>query len=184
MYGLINKAISSLVIETYGQKKWDKIKSLSEIDDVFVSMETYDDDVTRRVALAASSVLGLSPDEFLEKFGRYWLIFIKKEGYGEMLSCFGDDFTTFIQRLNSMHGRIQRVYPKMRPPHFLSTSDNKKTTSLYYRSSRPGFAPMVVGLLRGLALHFGVDVTIVNMGQQEDGSIKFVVTEGAETSET
>ena len=55
MYGIVNKAIESLVIEGFGIEKWDKIKNTSGVDvDFFISNEPYDDDITYALATAVA----------------------------------------------------------------------------------------------------------------------------------
>ena len=61
MYGLVNKAIQELVCSRFGEETWRQIKQKAEIStDTFLSMEGYPDDLTHRLVVAASQVLGIS----------------------------------------------------------------------------------------------------------------------------
>ena len=47
MYGLANKGFEDLVRSRFGEDTWETIKRNAGVDiDVFVSMESYPDDVT------------------------------------------------------------------------------------------------------------------------------------------
>ncbi|PON19691.1 hypothetical protein C2W62_01480 [Candidatus Entotheonella serta] len=66
MYGLVNKAIAELVCDRYGEETWDIIKEKADVDiDAFISMDSYDDEVSYKLVGATSEVLGLSPEQVL-----------------------------------------------------------------------------------------------------------------------
>ncbi len=66
MYGLVNKAIAELVCDRYGEETWDIIKEKADVDiDAFISMDSYDDEVSYKLVGATSKVLGLSPEQVL-----------------------------------------------------------------------------------------------------------------------
>ena len=90
MYGLVNKALEEFVLSRFGEDTWETIKQSAGVDiDVFVSMETYPDDVTYRLVDAASDVLKQSTEEVLKAFGEYWVLYTAKEGYGEIWHSIG-----------------------------------------------------------------------------------------------
>ena len=46
MYGLVNKAVESLVLSKFGQDTWDIICEKANISGTIISMKSYDDQVT------------------------------------------------------------------------------------------------------------------------------------------
>ena len=46
MYGLVNKAVESLVLSKFGQDTWDIICEKANISGPIISMKSYDDQVT------------------------------------------------------------------------------------------------------------------------------------------
>lgn len=171
MYGLVNKAIEGLVCSNFGQPAWDQIRREAGLEDeTFISMETYSDCVTYRLVAAASKVLQLPPSTVLEAFGEYWTLYTAKEGYGEMFRSEGNDLFAFLDNLNAMHGRIETIYPEMVLPHFECHLDDAGNTLLHYRSHRAGLAPMVVGLVRGLAKMFNQPVQIEHIVKRDEGN--------------
>lgn len=163
MYGLVNRAIQKLVTTQFGADAWEAIKAKAGIDiPLFVGMKTYPDEVTYGLVDAASEVLGLPPEKVLEAFGEYWILYTAKEGYGDLLRMSGDSLVAFLQNMDGMHARVGMAMPELRPPSFACTDVTAAGLRLHYRSERPGLAPMVVGLLRGLGTTFGTPVEVVH----------------------
>lgn len=158
MYGLVNLAIRSLVIESAGESQWHAIRAAAGVsEDRFIAMESYDDSVTTNLVAAASEVLGVPAPELLEKFGEYWTRYTAEEGYGALLHAAGDTFEEFISNLDDLHARVGLQMPNLRPPSFALEGGQGRWT-LHYYSERRGLAPMVVGLLRGLAARFDLAI--------------------------
>ena len=67
MYGMINKAIRTLVIREAGEDVWDKVLETSGIDeDVYEDLETHDDSITFTFVGAVSEILNLPPSQVFE----------------------------------------------------------------------------------------------------------------------
>lgn len=161
MYGLVNRAIEQLVVSLKGEAAWERVCTDADWPDGgFVAMQTYDDAVTYRLVGAVSRELGLAPDDVLRAFGEYWILYTAEEGYGEMLAMCGNDLIGFLHGMNQMHARIEASLPGIRPPHFEVKALGSAGFELTYASKREGLAPMVEGLITGLAKRFGQEVEI------------------------
>lgn len=162
MYGLVNKAIKQMVETGFGLDVWKKIKAKAEVlDDRFLSMESYPDDLTHRLVVAASQELEMPADQILKAFGEYWVKYTAQEGYGELMSVAGSDFREFMENLDDLHSRVGVNFPKLVPPSFECEEQlEEKHFKLHYHSKRSGLAPMVVGLVHGLGDRFDTDVDI------------------------
>ncbi|MBX3161438.1 MAG: heme NO-binding domain-containing protein [Deltaproteobacteria bacterium] len=174
MYGLVNKAVVDLVCSKFGQETWNKIKQKAEVDiDLFVSMDAYPDDVTYRLVGAASEVLGLKPEQVLEAFGEYWVLYTAQEGYGPLLSAAGSNLRDFLKNLDALHARVALTMPDLRPPRFRLVDVDAQTMKLEYFSTRQGLAPMVSGLLKGLGIRFStsIDVAHAREGDHDEFTI-------------
>jgi Haem-NO-binding len=155
MYGLVNKAIEEMVCDQYGLATWEQIKQQAELDvDVFLSMDSYPDDVTHRLVKAASEVLQLSAAEIMQAFGEYWVLYTAQEGYGELLDMAGGTLPEFLQNLDQLHARVGLSFPELKPPSFQCSQETETSLRLCYYSSRTGLAPMVKGLVQGLSQRF------------------------------
>jgi hypothetical protein len=162
MYGLVNKAVEDLVCSHFGNQAWERILDKAGIGvDMFVSMDDYPDSVTYKLVAAACEVLDMEPSQVLRAFGEYWTRYTVQEGYGEMIAMFGDTFKDFLCNLDTMHSHIAVAFPNLRPPHFeVEEIEGGKSLLLHYHSDREGLAPMVSGLLSGLAKRFNESVEI------------------------
>ncbi len=171
MYGLVNKAVENLVVSQFGQDKWEEVKRRADIGVAgFVGMNPYPDEITHKLVGAASEVLGLPPNEILEAFGEYWILFTAKEGYGELLDISGISFVEFLQNMNDLHARIQLTFPELKPPTLKCTDIGESSLRLEYHTHRGGLAPMVVGLLRGLGKRFETPVDVSHVKIRGEGS--------------
>jgi hypothetical protein len=63
--------------------------------------------------------------------------------------------------------------PALRPPRFRLNVIDDTTMRLEYYSTRQGLAPMVVGLLKGLAIRFDTPVEIAHASR--DGHEEFTI---------
>lgn len=171
MYGLVNKAIEGLVRERFGEKTWEEVKRKAGIDaEVFVSMEQYPDDVTYKLVAAASEVLETPAEDILKAFGEYWVLYTAKEGYGELLKMSGNTFGKFLHHLDDLHAHVGLSFPDLQPPSFQCSANGDGSLLLRYYSDRPGLAPMVIGLLNGLALMFDTEIDIRQTISREEGA--------------
>lgn len=159
MYGLINKAVEGLVRSKFGDATWDRIRTRAGLpDEPFISMEQYADKTTYDLVGAASAELGAPAEAILEEFGLYWVKYTGEAGYGELMKSAGRTFPEFLRNLDQMHTRIKLSFPQLAPPSFAVSEETANSLVLSYYSSRPGLAPLVVGLLRGLGDRFNIDV--------------------------
>ena len=97
MYGLVNKAVEGLVVSPFGEATWQEIKAAANVEvEAFVSMESYDDEITYSLVGAASKVLNTPAEDVLKLFGQYWVLDIATEHYGDLLTAAGTTLPTFL----------------------------------------------------------------------------------------
>ena len=169
MYGLIDQALEDYVRRDFGESAWDEIRGRAGMaEHLFVSMESYPDELTFRLVQAATEVLKLSVPQVLEAFGEHWVLYTAQEGYGEMLSMFGADLLQFLHNLDNLHSHVALTFPELRPPSFEVETIPGRPDSvlLHYRSQRTGLAPMVVGLLKGLGKRFSQEIRVQQLDRR------------------
>ena len=170
MYGLVNKAIQELVCSKFGDGAWERIKAKAGVDiDLFISHESYDDGMTYRLVGAATEILGVDGSVVLETFGEHWVTVTAEQGYGELMSASGDSLADFLTNLPNFHARVKLLFPNLHPPTFKVSHVTDSTLHLHYYSHRPGLAPFVVGLVRGLGQRFSTQVTTTLLSSREQG---------------
>ena len=164
MYGLVHTAIRDMVLSKHGPVVWDKIKTEAGVaDDAFLAMQSYDDSVVLSLVAAAAKVLDISAAECLDEFGQFWVLDTAVKHYGNMLDSCGREIWGFLQNLDSMHDRMSSTFQGYDAPSFYLEENGDGTHLLHYRSSRQGLTPFVIGLLKGLAIHFNtkLDISVV-----------------------
>lgn len=171
MYGMVNKAIEDLALSVGGPQVWEAIKQHAGLDVVaFVSMNSYNDDITYRLVGAASEVLGLSAATILEEFGKHWILYTGREGYGPLLSSAGTSVPEFLRNLDALHARVRLTMPELRPPSFSVEPISDDQIAVHYYSGRAGLGPMVVGLLKGLGSLLGQSLDVERTELAEEGA--------------
>lgn len=171
MYGLINRAMEELILTQYGPHTWDDIRIRAGFDeDGFLTQELYDDALTDALFDAASEVLCTPRSELLETFGAWWIQYAVQRGYGPMLEHPDKDLGKFLHGLDGMHTRVTTALQGAEMPSFYCSDATESSLSLHYVSKRRGLAPFVIGLLRGLAERFGVELEIVHHERKERGA--------------
>jgi len=171
MYGIVNKAIEELVTENFGADKWEQIKSRSGVDvEIFISNEPYDDDVTFKLAIAASEEMKISVSDVLKAFGEWWIMRTGKEKYGYLLESGGNSLREFLVNLPLFHNRVMMIYPKLTPPEFKISNISENSLNVHYFSKREGLKDFVHGLLTGLGKFYGCPVTLELIESRDEGS--------------
>ena len=179
MYGIVNKAIEDLIKENFGEEKWEAIKKKSGGDiDFFLSNEPYDDDITFKLAEAASEETGLTIENVLIAFGEWWVLRTGKEKYGGLMEAGGSSLKEFIKNLPVFHNRVMLVYPKLTPPEFRVTDSTENSIHVHYFSKRKGLQEFVRGLLQGLGklYHTPVEIELLNTRDSGDDHEVFKVS--------
>ncbi len=171
MYGIVNKAIESLVIENFGEAKWKIIKEASGVDvDFFMSNEPYDDDITYKLAGAVSKEMNITISDVLITFGEYWVLKTGKEKYGSLMEAGGSNLKDFLKNLPAFHNRVMLFYPKLTPPEFKVTHEEERSLHLHYFSKREGLKEFVRGLLQGLGKLYSTPVQIELIEDRDAGA--------------
>ena len=161
MYGLINKALREMICEQFGEEKWQSVFEASGVpEDSFLTMRSYDDDVTYSLVGAASEVLGAPAEACLEMFGEYWVLETAAKSYASLMDASGSSLLEFLSNLNALHDRITGTFLNYIPPEFRVESMGGNEHQIHYISQREGLTPFVVGLLNGLSQHFGNELEI------------------------
>ena len=170
MYGIINKSIEELVVEKFGEEKWELIKTRSGIEvDYFISNEPYDDKITYLLAGAISEEMNVPLDQVLFLFGEWWILKTSIEKYGSLMKAGGSNLKMFLSNLPQFHNHIMLMYPKLTPPEFKVSGIEENSINIHYFSKREGLKDFVHGLLSGLGKLHETDVDITLLESRDAG---------------
>ena len=161
MYGMINLAVRKMVVENHGEAAWTRICAGAKLtDDDFSSLQKYPDQMTYDLVAAASRELGVDADAILETFGEYWTSYAQETSFANLLRFGGRSMAEFVRNLDQMHAKIKFSLPDLQPPMFRVTEEDESGFRLHYHSDRPGLAPLVRGMLKGVARMYGTEIDI------------------------
>lgn len=170
MYGIVNKAIQGLVTENFGEEAWVKVKEKAGVTvDSFLSNEPYPDEVTYKLAGAASEVLNMTVENVLIAFGEYWILKTGLQHYGALMHSGGPDLKEFLVNLPNFHSRVMLMYPNITPPEFKITDIKDNSLQVHYYSQREGLKHFVFGLILGLGKMYKVETKVVITESREEG---------------
>jgi len=170
MYGIIHRAVRDMVIETKGEPVWAQLCAKHELSEgSFDPMDSYPDAQTYGIIGAAAQELGMPLDVILFQFGIYWVKVTAPRDYGMIFHLTGSDLFGFLDGLDAMHERIVVTFSDLQMPYFSLERLDEASALLHYRSHRDGLSPFVLGLLEGLAQHFGVEVEVEQLKRKADG---------------
>jgi hypothetical protein len=170
MYGIVNKAIADLVISNFGKEKWEAVKNRSGVEiDFFISNEPYDDEVTFKLAIAASEELDVPLSQVLQLFGEWWILKTGRDKYGGLMEAGGQSLKEFLVNLPVFHSRIMLIYPKLTPPEFKTSHIEERSIHIHYFSKRTGLQEFVRGLLAGLGKMYVTETNIELIQSREQG---------------
>lgn len=171
MYGMVNRAIEDLVTTNFGEDKWEEIKEKAGIEeDIFLSNESYPDEMTYRLVSVASETLGAAPDRILHDFGEWWILKTATKGYGALMDAGGSDFVEFMENLPNFHTRVAMIFPNLEPPRFEIVEKTEEFIRFGYYSHREGLAPFVIGLINGLGKRFNQSLEVAHVVQRSEGA--------------
>lgn len=170
MYGLVNQGLQDFVSSLGGDAQWRAVRAAAGVDtEMFVSVDSYPDAVTLDLVDAASRVLGMPTEEVLRGFGKHWILYTARRGYGAIFDTMGRTLTEFLGNLDMMHTRLSLSMPALRPPAFVCEPLEDGRIRIEYRSDRDGLAAMVIGLLEGLVEMYGLEMSVRQTMRRQPG---------------
>lgn len=172
MYGLLVEGMSEMIIERFGEEVWEVIRDKSRINEyAFVTHRMYSEKIIPRLGQATAEVTGVSYDDVMTWTGNYFVKFLSKYGYEKMLRVLGRNMRDFLNGLDNLHEYLRFSYPKMKPPSFFCTEENKTGLTIHYRSKRHGYKNYVKGQLVEVGRLFyntTVEVDVIEEGKKAD----------------
>lgn len=174
---MVNKGIRDMVVQNHGIDAWHKIRAEANCEqDLFTSIQPYEDSITYDLVGAAAKVLGVSGHDVLMAYGNYWITFTKQEGYSNLLQLSGETLPEFLSNLDDLHIRLGSTYRGLRLPSFQCEEIDDSTLLLEYHSEREGLSSFVMGILQGLGKFFNVSVKLEHVKKRENfGFDEFLV---------
>lgn len=163
MYGIVNKAIKELFVKNNGDDAWSELAATNNFPNHFLSNDNHSDDLTFNMVKACCEFESREITEFLAALGEYWILHTSQKYYSKLIP--NSNLKKFIQDLPSFHSRVMLIYNDISPPEFEVFEIDKNTIQIDYYSSRLGLDYFMLGLLKGLIIHFNelCDVQLIKI---------------------
>ncbi len=167
MHGLINRVVQSFVSATYGQSCWMRVTDAADLGFTeFEAMLVYDDAMTTRVLDALCAELKRPRAEILEDLGTYLVSHPNMEDLRRLLRFGGDTYVEFLHSLDDLSDRVRLAVSDLRLPLLELREVSSSEYHLHCYSGLPGYASVMVGVLRAVADDYGALAFLTHEGQQ------------------
>ena len=161
MYGLVNQVVQAYVVSRHGEATWTRVAADVHLeDDMFLTLESYPDALTYELVGALAARTGEAAEVVLNGIGKFFVGHVATRGYDELMRAAGGSFVLFVRSLDLLHAQVSVAFPQVKVPSFRVTDETPTSLRVHYYSTREGLAPMVVGLLHGVAARFEQELQI------------------------
>lgn len=132
----------------------------------FEAMLSYDPDLAGGLLAGCEKVLSLPRDMLLEDIGTYLVSHPNSEGLRRLLRFGGLDFIDFLHSLEDLPDRARLAVPDLVLPDLELQDEAPGSFVLRLSGGIPGFAHVMVGLLRAIADDYGALVVLSHGGTE------------------
>lgn len=175
MYGMINKALQEMVINSYGACTWEAVKKKAQIDiDTFFNGEMYDDAITHRLVDALSVIVSIGAAQVYYNIGEWYVVQTIGKKYAGMVLAGGKTLKDFFVNLPALYASIKRLYfPNTSSA--ISISDVQENSALIcYHGPLPEFEEIVRGGLSGFCILFKAQPKVTIIENKSEGNTHII----------
>jgi hypothetical protein len=173
MKGVVFNLLEETVTRDYGEDAWDDLLDAAGLEGAYTSLGGYPDGDLIALVGAASSALGLPPDDVVRWFGRSALPLLAA-GHSDFFAAH-DSVRPFILTLNDIiHPEVRKLYPGADVPVFDFDATSDDVLVMGYFSSRQ-LCAFAEGLIEGAADHYRQTVSIEQPQCMKRGDAKCVL---------
>ncbi|WP_278921198.1 MULTISPECIES: heme NO-binding domain-containing protein [Pseudophaeobacter] len=175
MHGLINRAIQAFVVSTYGEDRWASIMESADLGFTeFEAMLFYTDAQSTKMLRALERSQERPLSEILEDTGTFLVSNPQVEALRRLLRFGGVNYVEFLHSLDDLPDRARLAVADLHLPALELVEISPGQFELICQPGLPGFAFVLMGVLRAMADDYG-DLVILDYRGTQDGT-----DEGAE----
>lgn len=164
MKGTIVRCLEELVVERFGEDKWQK--SLEEAgiktSRIFLPFEDVDDSVVIKLITAVCNNLNISLSQAADAFGDYWVNVYSQNLYPQYYSTH-KTAKDFLLDMDTVHVAMTKTVKNAHPPRFTYEWKDDNTLIMHYKSQR-SLIDFVVGLAKGVGKFYHEDLQVTKLG--------------------
>ena len=160
MKGIVNRGLQELVEARFGTETWETVcHNAGCTEPSFSPSLNYPDQLTLDLVRATSEHTGLTPDEVMIEYGKFWVPNTGKRSYPSLFALAGDNPRDFLRRMDRIHAQVTLSLPGARPPRLEVEEAPDGTLVMRYASPRR-LCPVLRGLVLGVGANFGVELAV------------------------
>ncbi|MBN2406115.1 MAG: heme NO-binding domain-containing protein [Elusimicrobia bacterium] len=167
MKGVIVIALKELVVEKFGQDRWEAILKGAGIDQepMLTAISDVDDMTVMNVVKSLCEVLNVTLQQAADVFGDYWVNVYGKKMY-EVYYARAKNAKEFLKNMDSVHVISTKSMPNAKPPRFKYEDKDDKTMIMHYSSHR-GMIDFMVGLIKGVGKYYGEKLKVNKLDESK-----------------
>jgi len=159
MHGIIFSQLRKFVRDSFGEEGWARIVAAAGTGrDTYLMTQAYSDEELAALAAAGSQVSGRPLPELLEQFGVFLVPDLLKV-YGSFIQPEWKTLDVLEHTESSIHKAVRVRDPEATPPHLKVARPTPNEVVITYSSPRR-LCPVGVGIIKGVAAHYGEAVTV------------------------
>lgn len=172
MHGLINRAIQSFIVHTYGPERWLRVVEEAGLGfSEFEAMLIYEDHLTHAVLDAVCIELGRDESEVLEDLGTYLVSDTNVEALRRLLRFSGVTYHDFLHSLDELPERARLAVSDLHLPALELREHTAHEFSLVCAAGLHGYGRTMMGILRAMADDYGALVFLEYQGQSAGSEV-------------
>jgi Haem-NO-binding len=175
MYGIINKALQEMTINSHGACTWEAVKNKAQIEiDTFFNGEMYDDAITHRLVDALCAIVSIEAAQVYYNIGQWYVVETIGKKYAGMVLAGGKTLKEFFENLPALYASVKRLYfPNT--PSSISISDVEENCVLVcYHGPRPNLEEIVRGGLSGFCILFKAQPKVTIIENKSEGNTHII----------
>jgi hypothetical protein len=164
MKGVIAHCLRQLVVNNFGQAKWDAalIEAGLDKDTQILVTQDIEDATVLKVVGSVCKVLNISLEQAADAFGEYWVCTYAPKIYKAYFQG-KNSARELLLKMDEVHQLTTASIPNARPPRFDYTWQGDKTLIMKYKSHRQ-LIDFLVGLVKGVGKYYNEPLQVSKMG--------------------
>ncbi len=167
MKGVVFNLLEDMVEKNFGVEVWDALLDETGQDGVYVSSESYPDEMLFALVVAAHEKSGIPINDLVRAFGE----FLFPQFYKDNQEFFKPGLTlkSFLLLVDRViHVEVRKLHPDAGLPQFEYVDEDDSELTMIYTSPRK-LCMLAEGLIAGAAMHFDEDYTLTHDKCMHDG---------------
>ncbi|MBQ4827176.1 heme NO-binding domain-containing protein [Leisingera sp. M527] len=176
MHGLINRAIQAFVTSTYGADRWEEVMEEAGLGFTeFEAMLFYSEEQSSQMLTAMEKVLARPLPEMLEDMGTFLVSNPQVEALRRLLRFGGVNYVEFLHSLDDLPDRARLAVSDLHLPGLELLEQAPEQFELVCQPGLPGYAYVLMGVLRAMADDYG-DLVFLDHSGSQDGAEVIAIT--------